>query len=87
MSRSIHSTSATGPPARSDQRRAEAEELLLHEIKGAHAVLGASEDECTFGHAHTNEELVAAARAEIAKLQGLRQPTGDAIDEHRSAVD
>jgi hypothetical protein len=38
-----------GPTARSNQSRAEAEELLLHEVKGAHAVLRASEDECTFG--------------------------------------
>jgi hypothetical protein len=36
-------------PARSGQGRAEAEELLLYEVKSAHAVLRASEDECTFG--------------------------------------
>ena len=32
-----------------DQGRAEAEELLLYQVKGAHAVLGAGEDEGAFG--------------------------------------
>src|SRR6478672_6634397 len=46
-----------GSAARSDQSRAEAEELLLHEVKGAHAVLRASEDECAFdrGEEHPGE--------------------------------
>src|SRR5260370_19940407 len=42
-------TSARGPTARSDEGRADAEELLLHEVKGAHAAFRPSEDERAFG--------------------------------------
>ena len=39
-----------------------------------------------WGHAHTNEELVAAARAEIAKLQRLNHREENE-NEHQSAFD
>jgi hypothetical protein len=39
----------SGLATRSDQSRAEVEELLLDEVKGSHAVFRASEDECAFG--------------------------------------
>jgi integrase len=39
----------SGRTARSDQRRAELEQLLLDEVEGSHTVFRASEDECSFG--------------------------------------
>jgi hypothetical protein len=66
------------PSARSDQVRAEAEELLLHEVKGAHAVFRASEDECIFGrgeeHPREVRRLRLPVRATIPNAWSMSDP-------------
>ena len=59
------------PAARSDQGRAEAEELLLDEVKGAHAVLGAGEDKRAFGRGEEHPGEVGRLRP--ANAGGFKQ--------------
>jgi len=57
--------------AGSDEGRAEAEELLFHEVERPHAVFRASEDECSFGRGEEHPREV--GRFRLVNASGFKQ--------------